>query len=239
MRNYKDMTVGEIVSHNIEFAKVFQNHNIDFCCGGDVTLQDAAKRVSADIDKVLDELNEAPSMALSSALDFSAWSLDLLIDYIVKFHHNMIRTEGPEIFALLDKVVKAHGESDPHLFEVQKHFRDSLIDLHSHLDKEENILFPLVEQLLHSQESGEPLEEFHCGSVENPIRVMMMEHDNEGERFRTISKLTNNYTAPESACGSYRLVLEQLRQFEQNLHIHIHVENNILFRKAIVIEGNL
>lgn len=239
MKNFREMTVGEIVSQNIEYAKVFQKHKVDFCCGGDVALSKAVESAGAALKEVVEELQAVPQSSLPAAFDFNNWSLDLLIDYIVKFHHNRIRTEGPKLLELIKKVVNAHGSSDPRLGEVEAHFRASLVDLYSHLDKEEQILFPLVHKLLEAEQSGCAVEEFHCGSVENPIRVMMMEHDNEGERFRVISKLTDGYSAPEFACGSYRLMLSQLREFEENLHIHIHVENNILFVKAMEIEERL
>lgn len=236
MKELKDMTVGEIVSHNIELAKVFQDRGIDFCCGGDVKLTDAARKANVALEQLVTELQEPKEAFASKAIDFDAWSLELLIDYIVKFHHNYIRENGPQVLALLNKVVNAHADKDPHLREVEELFKASLYDLHNHLDKEEQILFPLIGEIQFAHENGlEPVPS-HCGSVQNPIRVMIEEHDNEGERFRVIAGLTNNYTAPSYACNSYRLLLAQLKEFEECLHIHIHVENNILFPKSIDME---
>lgn len=237
MKDYLNKTVGEIVSQNIEFAKVFQGLGIDFCCGGDIILAEAVKKSGVELDQLLKDLESgSKDYSLSQALNFDQWSIDLLIDYVVKFHHYYIRTQGTEIYSLLEKVVNAHRETDPHLYEVVSLFRASLVDLHNHLEKEENILFPLVRELLLVKEEGGRLPQSHCGSVNNPIRVMMQEHDDEGARFRKISELTEGYHAPVYACNSYRLVLEELKQFEENLHIHIHVENNILFPKSIKLE---
>lgn len=237
MKDLVNKTVGEIVAQNIKYANVFQSYGIDFCCGGDILLADAAKKKGVSLAEVVRDLeSDVSTSSLPQALNFNMWSIDLLIDYVVKFHHHYIRTRGTAINTLLEKVVNAHGERDPHLYQVLDLFRASLVDLHNHLDKEENILFPLTRELLNEKEKGGRLPQFHCGSVNNPIRVMMQEHDDEGARFRTISGLTEAYTAPEYACNSYKLVLEELRQFEENLHIHIHVENNILFPKAIKLE---
>lgn len=239
MKNLKDKTVGQIVSLNIGYAKIFQKYGIDFCCGGDILLTDAVNKTNVSLDDILKDMEMPLHSDIPQALNFNAWSLDLLIDYIVKFHHNYIRTEGHKIYTLLDKVCKAHGDRDKHLYEVLDLFRESLIDLHNHLDKEENVLFPYVYEVVDALNKDKEAPYFHCGSVVNPIRVMMQEHEDEGIRFRKISALTNTYQAPEYACNSYKLVLEELKNFEENLHIHIHSENNILFPKAIKIEDSL
>ena len=236
MKDFKNKSVGQIVSHNIEYAKVFKSFGVDFCCGGDLLLTQAVDETSVAIDAVVEALEKVESSSVTRALDFNQWSLDLLIDYLIKFHHDYIRQNGAPIVDLLNRVVEVHGEAEPHLYEVKELFVASLSDLNNHLDKEEGILFPLIRDLLVARAKGESLPQFHCGSVENPIRVMMEEHDDEGVRFRTIAKLTANYTPPATACNSYKLVLDELRQFEENLHIHIHVENNILFPKSLELQ---
>lgn len=240
MKQFSNKTIGEIVAQNIEYARVFNSFGIDFCCGGNIFIEDAAKNASVPLDKIIEALNNQNSYGgLPLALNFDNWSLELLINYIVKYHHHYIRNNGPRIYNLLDKVVKVHSETDKHLPEVLNLFRASLMDLDNHLAKEENILFPLVTEIVTASERGDSLPKFHCGSVQNPIRVMLQEHEDEGARFKRISELTNFYTAPKHACNSYKLVLKELKQFEENLHIHIHVENNILFKKSIIIEESL
>ena len=140
---------------------------------------------------------------------------------------------------LLDKICRVHGEKHPSLYNVQALFHDSLSDLNAHLDKEELVLFPYIYEMVKAKLENTPLPEFHCGSIEAPISVMMAEHDIEGGRYRHIEHLTNGYTAPEDACNSYRLVLQQLKAFEEALHQHIHLENNIVFPRSIKMEAKL
>ncbi len=226
-------TVGSIVTDNINNAKVFQKHNIDFCCGGNKKLTDVVREQKIDLNEVLRDLNAISQQNENAiALDFNQWSLELLIDYAVKFHHHYIRTIGPEIDKLLQKVVEVHAENHKELYKVLALFESSLKDLQEHLEKEEQILFPYIVTMEQAKNDNKELPYFHCGSVEYPIEVMMQEHDGEGTRYKEIATLTNQYTPPVDACNSYKLVLKQLKEFEENLHIHIHVENNILFPKA-------
>lgn len=238
MKDYKSMTVGEIVADNFSNAEVFDKYGIDFCCHGSVPLPEASKQAGVDVEVVIREI-ENPAPAASGNIDFKSWPLDLLADYILKIHHRNIRKQGPEIEKLLDKVCRVHGEKHPSLYNVQEIFHNSLYDLNIHLDKEELVLFPYIYEMVKAQLENTDLPEFHCGSIKAPITVMMEEHDAEGERYRHIDKLTNGYTAPEDACNSYRLVLQQLKDFEKALHQHIHLENNIVFPRAILLETEL
>lgn len=154
----------------------------------------------------------------------------------MKIHHRGIRAKGPQIEALLTKVTEAHSKNHPELLQVQALFRDSLLDLENHLSKEENVLFPYVYEMFQAKEEGLKIVEFHCGTILYPIEAMEDEHNHEGERFEKISSLTNGFTAPEDACASFRLVLQQLKQFEEALHEHIHLENNIIFPRALELE---
>ena len=163
-------------------------------------------------------------------------SIKPVIIYVLKIHHRGIRAKGPQIEALLTKVTEAHSKNHPELLQVQALFRDSLLDLENHLSKEENVLFPYVYEMFQAKEEGLKIAEFHCGTILYPIEVMEDEHNHEGERFEKISSLTNGFTAPEDACASFRLVLQQLKQFEEALHEHIHLENNIIFPRALELE---
>lgn len=237
MKNYREMSVGEIVADNFEYSKIFDKYKIDFCCNGSVPLTEACKQADIEIDRVIREL-ESEMPEGSATVDFKSWPTDLLADYILKFHHRNIRKQGPEIAALLDKVCRAHGDNHPELYEVKALFNESLIDLENHLEKEEMVLFPYIYDLCAAREHGRPAPYFHCGTIESPIAVMMAEHDAEGERYREISRLTNDYTVPEDGCSSYRLLLERLKAFEEALHHHIHLENNIVFPRAIAMGQN-
>ena len=238
MKNFRTMTVGEIVADDFRYAHVFDRYGIDFCCNGSIPFSEACRHAGADMEKILLELAESPSEG-SAMTDFKTWPTDLLADYILKFHHRNIRRQGPEIARLLDKVCRAHGDNHPELFEVQELFVESLADLNSHLQKEEMVLFPYIYEMCSAAMDGTPIAAFHCGTIESPIAVMMAEHDAEGERYRHISRLTNEYRAPADACDSYRLVLAELKAFEAALHHHIHLENNIVFPRAIEMENEL
>lgn len=233
---YAQSTVGEIVAHRFDHSQVFYKHGIDFCCGGATPLSTACQRANVDMQQVIDELQANEQTEVSPTVDFNNWPTDLLVDYILKYHHRRIRQEGPQILELLDKVCRAHGERHPELFEVHAAFSESFEDLNSHLMKEEMVLFPYLEEMLQAQAEGRPLPGFHCGSVESPIAAMMGEHDAEGERFRHIEALTGGYTAPEDACNTYRLLYLKLKMFQEHLHHHIHLENNIAFPKAVALQ---
>ena len=238
MKEFSTMTVGEIVADDFKHATVFDRYKIDFCCNGSIPLSEACKYANVDMSKVITELSEAADES-SPITDFKSWPIDLLADYILKFHHRNIRKQGPTIAVLLDKVCRVHGANHSKLVEVKEQFNESLIDLDSHLHKEESVLFPYIYELYNAQTNNSPAPHFHCGTIESPIAVMMAEHDAEGERYRHISRLTDEYRVPSDACGSYRLVLEKLKAFEEALHHHIHLENNIIFPRAIELESNL
>ena len=237
-KDYETMTVGEIVADNFGNAEVFDKYGIDFCCHGSILLPEASQKAGADMDEIIKDIENLAPITTEN-IDFKNWPLDLLADYILKIHHRNIRKNGPKIQELLDKVCKVHGENHPALYNVQVLLRQSLSDLNQHLDKEELVLFPYIYEMVKAKLDGATIPEFHCGSIQDPISVMMSEHDTEGERFRHIEKLTNGYSAPEDACNSYQLVLQQLKAFEAALHQHIHLENNIVFPRTTQLEAEL
>ena len=168
----------------------------------------------------------------TSRLNFQDWPLDLLVDYALKVHHRTIRREGPATLALVEKVV---GENEV-MPEVRELFAGSLEALESHLMKEENVLFPFLYELYKADEDGLKIEQMHCGTIGNPIRVMMMEHGDELARHEHIAALTNHYTAPADASADYRTLLARLKEFMEALKEHIHVENDIIFPGFLEVE---
>jgi regulator of cell morphogenesis and NO signaling len=156
-----------------------------------------------------------------------------LIDHILNTHHAYMKTQLPRVAALLAKVLQAH--SDRHgdmLRAVAAVYGPMKAELDGHLAKEEMVLFPLVRAL----DGGAKPGSFHCGSVQNPIRVMWMEHDSAGEALAEMRRLTSDYTAPEDACNTFKALYFELAEMERDLHRHIHLENNILFPRAIALE---
>lgn len=238
MKDYKKMTVGQIVADNFGNAEIFDKYGIDFCCHRSVLLPEASQKAGADVNEVIKNIENA-TLSTSESIDFKSWPLDLLVDYILKIHHRNIRSKGPKLQELLDKVCHVHGNKHPTLYNVQVLFQQSLSDLNQHLDKEELVLFPYIYEMVKAKLDNTVLQEFHCGSIQAPISVMLAEHDAEGERYRHIERLTNGYSAPDDACDSYRLLLQELKDFETALHQHIHLENNIVFPRAIELETEL
>lgn len=172
-------------------------------------------------------------------IDFKSFPLDLLSDYIEKTHHRYIDSKIPEITPYLEKIVNVHGNMHPELYEVERLFKESAGDLSAHLRKEELMLFPYIRQVVKAQISGGKKPVAKMGDAAEYIALMEDDHNVEGERFRTISELTDNYNPPADACNTYRVTLSLLQEFEEDLHRHIHLENNILFPKSIALIENM
>lgn len=228
-------SVGSIVTDNFAAARVFKRYGIDFCCGGTMTLEDAcrlagvcAEDVVRDIESVVDES--------CAAIPFDSWPTDLIIDYVLKIHHRNIRSKGPRLLADIEHLAAVHGASHPELEQLKSLFAQSLDDLENHLQKEEQVLFPYCYHLIESQQKGDKVEAMHCGTVANPIRVMLREHSDEGLRYKFIRNLMHDYAVPSDACPSYRLMLQDLEAFMDALFEHIHLENNILFPRFVDLE---
>lgn len=235
--DWKNRTVGDIVAENFAASRVFASYGIDFCCHGGQTLAEACRKDNLSEEKVIGDLCRLKEGSRSASPEFAEWPLDLLIDYVLKIHHRGIRRRGPEIARLLDKVVAAHAEVHPELHELQALFAQSLEDLESHLQKEENVLFPFLNELFTASEEGYAIRQMHCGTVQNPIRVMFMEHEGEGNRYHRITELTGNFQTPADGCASYRLLMEELKGFMTALYEHIHLENNLIFPRAVALES--
>src|SRR5690554_7134156 len=232
----ENTTIGEIVAHDFRTAALFSKLGIDFCCRGNRTLEEVSQKNSLEASSLQRDLEEILQKTESGSIDFKSWPLDLLADYVEKTHHRYIEEKTPVLLAFLSKLCKVHGERHPELFEINRLFTESAQDLAAHLKKEELILFPFIRKMVASQISGRPLEAPHFGTVDNPIAMMKHEHDTEGERFREIAKLTDQYNPPADACNTYRTTFMMLKDFEEDLHKHIHIENNILFVKAQELE---
>ncbi|HOY49242.1 MAG TPA: iron-sulfur cluster repair di-iron protein [Chryseolinea sp.] len=231
--------IGELVAQDYRTASVFKKYGIDFCCQGNRTIQDACEKKSVDSKVVLSDLEKATQAQSESATDYKSWPIDLLADYIEKKHHRYVEAKTLEIKPYLDKICKVHGERHPELLEIQKQFNASAGELAAHMKKEEFILFPFVRKMAKAKHEGLNVDAPHFGTVQNPVQLMMSEHSTEGDRFRNIEGLSNNYTPPSDGCSTYRVTYALLKEFEQDLHLHIHLENNILFPKAIELEKEL
>lgn len=231
--------VGKIVATDYRTADIFVKYGIDYCCGGKKQLGIACTEKGLNTEGVIKELENRMSQNVDAETVFDEMSLSALADYIESVHHTYIRESIPVLFHYVEKVAHTHGGNYPELMAMRDTFTESMEDLQFHLQKEEKILFPYVRSLTHIKETGETYYQPLFGTVENPIRVMTDEHDTEGSRFEKIRNLLNDYKIPPYACMSWRVMLQKLEEFEKDLHKHIHIENNILFPKAIVLENEL
>lgn len=232
-----ETTIGEMVAQDYRAASVFGKHGIDFCCKGHRTLQEACERKGFSQEQIQSELKNVLQEPPANAIDFKTWPLDLLTTYIEKTHHRYVEKQIPVLLQFLEKLCKVHGERHPELFEINSLFKLSAGDLAQHMKKEELILFPFIQKMVKAQKDNQPIQEPHFGTVENPIAMMQDEHTVEGDRFATIATLTDGFTPPEDACSTYKVAFQMLKEFEQDLHKHIHLENNILFPKAIELQA--
>ncbi|SDE26952.1 iron-sulfur cluster repair di-iron protein [Riemerella columbipharyngis] len=231
----KQKLIGEIVAEDFRTAAVFKKYKIDFCCRGGRTIAEACEKKSIDPKEIYNEINALPQ-GNQDGIDFNSFPIDLLADYVEKTHHRYVEEKTPVIQAFLDKLCRVHGERHPELIEIARLFNASAHDLAAHLKKEELILFPFIRAMVNAKITGNAIQAPHFETVENPVNMMKHEHDVEGERFREIAKLTDEYTPPADACNTYRVTFAMLQDFENDLHRHIHIENNILFPKAILLE---
>ncbi|MET3113436.1 regulator of cell morphogenesis and NO signaling [Pedobacter sp. CG_S7] len=231
--------IGELVAEDYRTAAVFQSNGIDFCCQGNRTIKNACDKKEVMPESLINELNAIVKEQVKNTTDFQSWPIDLLADYIEKKHHRYVTEKITAIKPYLEKICKVHGIHHPELFAIKEEFFASADELTSHMKKEEQVLFPYVRTLVNSKKENQPLINTHFGTIKNPIAMMMQEHDIEGERFRKIAGLSNNYTPPADACNTYKVSFAMLKEYEDDLHTHIHLENNILFPKAIELEKEL
>lgn len=233
-------TVREFAVEMPNAARVFEKLKIDYCCGGDKPLAEACNEADLQLADVLQLLSEAESATtISKTSDFQSTPLAELTDYIIRKHHVFTADALERLTTLLDKVCSAHGTNHPELLEIRSQFEILRADLEPHMLKEERILFPYIAQLEAAVFSNRPRPFAPFGTVRNPITVMSREHDTAGEILRTIRTLSADFAVPETACISYQTLYKALEELEADLHQHIHLENNILFPRAVEIENKV
>lgn len=217
-------------------AKIFSNYGIDFYCKGNRYLEEVCEEESIDLTVIENEINSIIGLPRDESIDFYSLSPDSLIDYIIEIHHQYVEKNVPVLFIQLENLCKVYGEIYPELIEINTLFMISGGELLNHLQKEETVLFPFVKTMINAIKNHETIFQPQFGTVENPILILKNDHDMEGNLFSKISKLTNNYTPPKDVSESFKSTYILLKDFEENLHIHIHLENNILFQKAAELE---
>ncbi|MBO9154129.1 iron-sulfur cluster repair di-iron protein [Chitinophaga sp. GCM10012297] len=233
----KEDIIGAVVAADYRAASVFELAGVDFCCNGNRSIETACNEkgiATEDLVRRLQQTLDAP--AAVGNIDYASWPPDLLADFIEKKHHRYVTAQVPVIQSLLEKIVRVHGDRHPELAEIKTEFDACAGELTAHMKKEELMLFPFIRKMTVANQAGNHGISAAFGSIRNPINVMIHEHDTEGERFRRIRQLSNGYTVPEDACGTYRAAFATLQAFAEDLHLHIHLENNILFPKSVEME---
>lgn len=227
-------TLASLVADEPARGAVLESLGIDFCCNGDRALDDASEAAGLNLAGVVEALESArgPDATTATPVDIESLSPKALIDHILSTHHEYLHAELPVVRELATKVAGVHGENHPELVEVRNLVSELDDDLTDHMAKEEQILFPVIEGLL----AGE--REFHCGTVENPIRVMESEHERVGDLLAKIRQLTKDFTLPEDACASYQALYTRLPALEHDTHMHVHKENYLLFPAAIELQSS-
>ena len=232
-----DKTVGEIAAECPASARVFEDLGIDYCCGGKKSLRNACSSGAIPAERVLELLeNAARTPVKEEDASWNAAPLSALILHIVGKHHGYVRREIPRIETLLGKVVARHGAGHPEVIEINDCFATVAQELSTHLLKEEQVLFPYIERMEEAVAERVALPPAFFGTVERPIANMVADHDDAGAVLARMRQLADGYTAPEGACPTFRALYQGLAEFEKDLHQHIHLENNILFPRAIEME---
>lgn len=229
-------TVGDLVAEDYRRAEVFSKFGLDFCCNGEKSVAAACKDIDADVDEVNKALKALEGETTTKMDKFNKWELDFLIDYIINNHHSYVKESTPMLYELTEKIAKVHGAHHPELIEMAPLFKKVTELFHSHMVKEESTLFPYVKKLVEAKKAGTKVDKPPFQTIQNPINQMEKEHDDTGAEMDVIRKLSNDYLVPEDGCNTYRLTFAKLEEFEKDLHQHVHLENNILFKKALALE---
>lgn len=227
--------VGETVRKNFTTARIFEAHKIDFCCGGDISIREASEQAGVDPELLMSRLNAVMEKEDKDSVSIENLSLKNLSDHILTKHHTYVNGTIPFLLQKLQKLCEVHGENHPELFEVKAQFADAAGNLSTHMYREESILFPYIRRLEEVQQSGNEKFPDYLG-IEGPVREMMTEHQTEGDRFKKIANITDHYQVPPDGCSTFEVTYKTLEEFVNDLHRHIHLENNILFPKALELE---
>ncbi len=239
MKITPERTVGSIVAEDYRAAAVLTKYGIDFCCKGGRSVQEVCEKGNIDQGQLAEDITTLLARDAKSGDDARTWPLDKLADHVETVHHRYVGERGPIIQQYMAKLCKVHGDRHPELFTINEEFNTCIGAMAMHMKKEELILFPFVRNLAKSERTGEPFKTPRFGSVENPVKTMMDDHNDEGERFDRMRAVSGNFTTPADGCSTYAAAFSMLKEFEEDLHLHIHLENNIMFPRAIELEKTL
>jgi len=227
MKKLKTQTIGEIVTEDFRAAEIFKEEGIDFCCGGNQSLEQACKGNTVEFERIAGKLNELQNIPAGNAHNFKEWNLDFLCDYIVNTHHKTVLKTLPELLFYTEKIANVHGVHHSELLQISKLFSELNKELLQHLEKEEEVLFPAIKDVLKTNSISSK------ETIISEITRMKTEHEFAGGAMDKINEISNKYTLPADACNTFIVTFKMLQEFEDDLHIHVHLENNILYPKAL------
>jgi regulator of cell morphogenesis and NO signaling len=231
MNNIQSKTLAQLVNANYRAATVFEKYKLDFCCRGKRTLLQACVELNLPVEAVERELELVTNNEQQST-SVNALSLSKLSDHIVATHHAFVKNETPSIRHYLNKILTKHGDRHPELKILAETFNELSLEMSTHMEKEEQVVFPLLKEYENNKNEQHD-ERKRLNSLSSPISMMEDEHDHAGRLLDKIRLLTANFTPPADACTTYKLAFSSLHAFQTDLHLHVHLENNILFPKAM------
>lgn len=231
-RDVTGKTIGELVAADYRTARVFEKYGIDFCCGGRVPLVTACRERGIDPDLVSREIEEAGSEPLERSQNYAAWGLPFLTEYIINTHHAYLNENLGQISAYVHKIARVHGARHPEVIEIARIFATIATDMVAHLRQEEDVLFPTIRRIDAAVKACREPEAGDRETVKSSLAQLDREHEEIGDAVHAIRDLSNNYAVPDDACTTFMLTYRMLKEFENDLHKHVHLENNILFPKA-------
>ncbi len=228
----KDKTIGQFVAEDYRTAGVFERYGIDFCCGGQVALSAACQQQGVDPAKVLQEIEAAKSEPIQRGQNYAAWELPFLADYIVNTHHTYLNDEMGQIAAYARKIAEVHGGHHPEVIEIAVIFDKISTDMVGHLREEEEVFFPALKRVHAAQKAGTAPEGKDRAEIKASLQTLHLDHEEIGDAVHRIRHLAMDYALPKDVCNTFVVTYKKLREFEDDLHKHVHLENNILFLKA-------
>ena len=244
LQSYKienNSIVNDIVAHDYRTAGVFHKHGIEYCCSGNWSLKMACDMGGLDATLIREELEESMrNISISNDIEFKEWNIDFLIDYIINVHHQYLKAALPEAKDYLDQFAGGHKEKFNYLEPLQKIFLQMSKEIYPHMQKEEEIFFPYIKQIAHAYYNNESYAGLLVRTLRKPVKEFMMhEHELVGTKLLRMRDLTNNYTLPDNACISHLVTFSKLRELDNDLFQHIHLENTLVFPKAMEMEKEL
>jgi regulator of cell morphogenesis and NO signaling len=232
VENMDTQTIGDLVAKDYRTAEVFEKYGIDFCCGGKVPLATACREKGIDLEKLHLDLEKAAAEPLDRSQNYAAWELPFLADYIVNTHHAYLKEHTAGISAYTHKIAQVHGAHHPEVIEIAKIFDKIAADLALHLRDEEDLLFPAIRKIVALEKAGAAHDSEDIEQLRAKLATLTHEHDEIGAAIHAIRHLAKDYAIPGDVCNTFMVTYQKLKEFEDDLHKHVHLENNILFLKA-------